>query len=227
MARTRTIYVNLRRLQSTGKDASLFIRLMMACNDISLANQCQARFREEQKPIKKHVQQGALMYFVRLQSGHLKEALDLIQKVKDDQQLLERAKKCSPYAQECFNRLVDCLSTGPDYQKFHDYVIKVRNKTVFHYDRPLVERALKDRASREESYRSKITMGDHIDLWRFELSDDIVDSIITRHIWKIPRTANTRVEADRILDFGSNLCVSFLDFCGEFVSSYILERAAI
>jgi hypothetical protein len=92
--------------------------------------------------------------------------------------------------------------------------MKVRHKTVFHYDRKLVERALEDRANRQEARTSHITRGDHITLRRFNLSDDIVDSIICRHIWKIPRKADLRQQADQIANFGSNLCVFFLDFCG-------------
>lgn len=225
MSRTQTHFVDLSRLLFQKEKASLIIRLMMACNDISLANQCLAKYKKDQGRMRKHVQKGALMYFVRLQCGHLNEAMDLVQKICDDLELHERIERCSPYAKACFEDLKKCLKGGCDHSKFKDYVMKVRHKTVFHYDPKLVERALADRASRPEARISKITRGDHISFWRFELSDDIVDSIICRHIWKIPRNADLREQADKIADFGSNLCVSFLEFCGEFIYSYIQEKA--
>jgi hypothetical protein len=227
MPRTQTTFVDLSRLLPKKKEASLIIRLMMACNDIALANQCLAQYKEDQPPIRKHVQKGALMYFVRLQCGHLKEAMDLIQKFCDDEYLFKRVDSCSQEAQASLKSLTDCFKGGPEYTKYRDYILKVRHKTIFHYDGKLVEKALADRASRMEAKISKITRGDHISLWRFNLSDDIVDSLICRQLWKIPREENLREKADEISDFGSNLCVSFLDFCGENIFSYIKEKATI
>ena len=91
----------------------------------------------------------------------------------------------------------------------------------------MVDKALTDRASRSEARRSKITRGDHISLWRFELADDIVDSVVCRQIWKIPRNANLRQEADLKADYGSELCQSFLDFSGEFIFRFIEDHAVI
>ncbi len=227
MTRTQTTFVDLSRLLPNKKEASIIIRLMMACNDIALANQCLAQYKEEQPPIRKHVQKGALMYFVRLQCGHLKEAIDLIQKLCNDKYLLKRVDNCSKEAQTSFKDLTDCFKNEPNYIKYRDYVLKVRHKTIFHYDGKLVEKALADRANRTEAKTSKITRGDNISLWRFNLSDEIVDSLICRQLWKIPREENLREKADEISDFGSNLCVSFLDFCGEYIFSYIKEKAAI
>jgi hypothetical protein len=209
------------------KEASLIIRLMMACNDIALANQCLAQYKEAQPSIRKHVQKGALMYFVRLQCGHLKEAMDIIKEICNHKNLLKRVDNCSEEANASFKKLKDCLKGGGNHTNYKNYVLKVRQTTIFHYDPKLVERALIDRANRAEAKISKITRGDHISLWRFDLSDDIVDSIICRQLWKIPREENLREKADEISDFGSNLCVSFLDFCGEYIFSYIKEKAVI
>ncbi len=153
--------------------------------------------------------------------------MDLIQEICDGQELYSRIERCSQTAQDCFHQLKDCLKDGPNQQKFTDYVMKIRNTAIFHYDPKLVYRALEDRAGRVDASTSRITRGDDISLWRFELADDILDSIICRQIWKIPRDADLRDQADQKSDFGSNLCISFLDFCGEFVFSWIQENAAI
>jgi hypothetical protein len=90
----------------------------------------------------------------------------------------------------------------------------------------MVRQALEDRASRQEARVSKITLGDDINLFRFELSDDIADSIICRHICKIPRTADLRKEIDEIMAWASDIGKSLLDFGGEFIHRYIEDHAA-
>ena len=225
MSRPTTIYVDLERLEAAGK-ASLIIRLMMACNDISLANQCLSKFKEEPRT-RKHIQRGAEMYFVRLQCGHLKEGIELIREIRDDKTLYETVKRCYPSAKDSFAKLANCLPGGPDHQRFEQYVGRIRHQTVFHYDNKLVLRALSDRASRPEARRSKITAGSDMSLWRFELADDIQDSIACRQIWRIPRNADLRKCADECLHFGADLCKSFLDFCGDFILRYITEHAQV
>ncbi len=61
MSRTQTHFVDLSRLLFQKEKASLIIRLMMACNDISLANQCLAKYKKDQGRMRKHIQKGALM----------------------------------------------------------------------------------------------------------------------------------------------------------------------
>lgn len=227
MSRTRTLYIDLKRLQASGDSASTIIRLMMACNDIALANQCLKKFKEDQPQIKKHVQRGALMYFVRLQCGHLNEALKIIQEIRDNKTLHDRIERCSLTAKNSFNQVANCLKGGAEHKKFEKYVGKIRHTTVFHYDKKLVNIALTDRASREEANRSKITMGDDISLFRFELSDDIVDSIVCRQICKIPPSADLRTEIDNIMVWASDKSKYLLDFGSEFICRYIEEYAAI
>jgi hypothetical protein len=199
---------------------------MMACNDVAVANQCLSKFREENSQLRKHVRLGALMYFVRLQCGHLNEAIKLIQEIRDDTYLYERVKPCSKAAQDSFVKLLNCLNGGSDNKKFLKYVGRIRHNTAFHYDPKVIEKALADRASRPEARYSKITLGDDISLWRFELADQIVDSVVCRQIWKIPKNADLRKEADECADFGSDLCKALLDFSGEFIFRYIQEHAA-
>jgi hypothetical protein len=227
MAKTLTIYVDLQRLQASGDSSSLIVQLMMACNDISLANQCLSNFRDEVPPIRRHIQRGALIYFIRLQCGHLNEAMKLIKEIQEDKHLLEKVKRCRSSAQDSFLKLCNCLKGGPDYKKFEQYVGRIRHNTVFHYDKTVVQKALSDRANRAEARQTRITFGDHISLCRFDLADEIVDSVICRQIWKIPKNVDLRKYADEYSDFGADLCKSYLVFCGEFIGRYVQEHAAI
>lgn len=228
MSRTHTLYVDLQRLQADGSSSLTVIRLMMACNDILLANHCLSVSKNVQSKIRQHVQRGAGMYFVRLQCGHLNEALKIVQEINKDSSLINLIDRCSQRTKDSFNILVNCLKGGSNYKSFENYVGRIRHSTVFHYDnKKLVKIALSDRAGRKEASQSKVTFGDHISLSRFELADDIVDSIVCRQICKIPRTADLRQEIDKIMVWTSDLAKSLIEFSGEFIYKYVQEHAAI
>jgi hypothetical protein len=79
MARTSTTYVDLERLQALGERASVIIRLMIAGNDIALANQCFGYYKNEESSINNDIRRGAGLYFIKMQCGHLNEAIKLIE----------------------------------------------------------------------------------------------------------------------------------------------------
>jgi hypothetical protein len=199
---------------------------MMAENDLALANQCLEYYKNEASSVNNDIRRGAGLYFIKMQCGHMNEAIMLIEEINKDEYLLERVRRCSSFAKDAFNKLKKCLRGGSDEKKFAQYIGQIRHNTAFHYSNKLVGKALADRAGRKESKQSKITAGDNINLWRFHLADDILDSIVCRHIWKIPRTANSRQEADNIADFGGDLCVAFLDFSWEYIFRFVKEHAA-
>jgi hypothetical protein len=53
----------------------------------------------------------------------------------------------------------------------------------------------------------------------------ITDSIICRQIFAIPSGADLRAEADKIADFGGQICVSFLDFAGNYAFQFVRDFA--
>ena len=226
MKATQTFVVDLERLQRHGVDGNLVIRLMRAADDIALANWGLDQYTKEEQPrLRKHVQQGARCYFVRLQCGHLVEALKLIEEVKKSRRLKGIVKSSDRSAQAAFQRLVECLPGGVRRKEFEDQVRTIRNKAAFHYDVGLVAKALEDRSGRRDSSRCTITRGTEINLWRSGLADDIEDTIVCRFIWKIPMSADLQLEANRILEFASGLCRDFLDVAGELAFLYLREVA--
>ncbi|MBI3330437.1 MAG: hypothetical protein HYZ81_27470 [Nitrospinae bacterium] len=227
MKATQTLFVDLERLQMAGPEAILIIRLMMAANDIALANGGLRYFKREQPRLLRHAQLGACRYFVRLQCGHLNEAMKLIQEVYASPALLALVERCTQPTRDAFQRLKDSLPGGAQYDKCKSFIEKIRHNVTFHYQPKPVEKALADRASRLESKRSTVTRGTHISLWRFGVADDVIDSIVCRQLWQIPRSADLRTEADRIEAFGEQLCRDFLDFCGELTIRYVQEHAAL
>lgn len=224
MSRTLTIFIDFKKLYSCGKTAPLVIRLMMACNDIFCANRSLSKVEEIKPLIRKHVKKGEWNYFIRLQCGHLNEAIKIIKEIKDDKELFSIVEKCTKRAKNAFDKLVNCLKGGPSHNEFGKYVGTIRHNTVFHYDErnKLINKVLFDRSQRSEM--STITLGDDSSLARFELADDILESIVVRELWGISRNLNIEQEVSRISDFASGLCKDFCYFSGQFIIQYIKEK---
>lgn len=223
MAKTQTLYISFRKLQKSHRP-DVVLRLMMAFNDISLAHHSLEEWNQDQPGLRRHVQLGARMYFVRLQCGHLNEAVTIIRDILDDKRLLNDVARCSERAQEAFAKLSSCLGKGPAAQRFERYVAPIRNRAAFHYLRDVAERALEDRANRNEASRSSITVADESSLSRFEAADHIIDSIVVRQLWKLSREADLRETADCVLTYCSKLCDSFLVFAHEYATRQMKEH---
>jgi len=226
MRATQTYIVDLRKLERQA-EATLVIRLMRAADDIALANWGLGEFTKDQPRLKRHVQEGARRYFVRLQCGHAAEAIKLIDEVKKSQRLASLLPKCADFAQDAFGRLVQYVPRGSRRRNFEQWVKSIRDKAAFHYDPRLVAAALSDRARHSSTSRCTITRGTAIDLWRSGLADDIEDSIVCRQVWQIPPSADVRAEANKILEFASALCRDYLDFSGELTFLFLRETATV
>jgi hypothetical protein len=200
---------------------------MMAANDISVANQCLSRFRQEEAPLRQHVARGAMMYFMNLQCGHLNEGLKIIDEIKNSRELHQRVDACADFARAAFKTLLECLDGGASAEDFNRYVERIRHNIAFHYqDKKLVSKALERRAGIPDSRISRIICGSDISLWRFVVADDINDTIVCRYLWRIPEDKHLREEADRIAGQGSEWAKAFLDFSGDFIVRYIRSHAA-
>ncbi|MDQ7837126.1 MAG: hypothetical protein RDU59_01345 [Thermodesulfobacteriota bacterium] len=195
---------------------------MMACNDMSLANQGLTEWKKEQPKMKKSRQLGAGMYFVRTQLAHLHEGLKVIEEIRADPTLMAHVAACDQETQRSFQKLVPFLPGESNRFEFEQLIGRVRHNLTFHYDQSgkLIENAIRDRAARAEARQSSVTRGSTAHLWHFKVADDVVDSIVVRQIWKIPRSADLRVEADKIANRVHQIFLWFVDFSGEFIWRY-------
>ena len=66
MARTRSLLVSIRKLDRQGDEGVIVLRLMMACNDLTTANQALGACREGRSERTDYIRRGAELYFVRL-----------------------------------------------------------------------------------------------------------------------------------------------------------------
>jgi hypothetical protein len=222
VTRTLTKYVNLETLLSRGESAIIVVKLMMASNDLSLANDALGQWKKERQLSRKARQTGAGMYFVRTQLAHLYEGLKVIEEIREDSSLLAKVKNCGIQTQESFQNLEQFLPGGLKRLELIKLVGKVRHNLTFHYNQSseLIRRAISDRAARSEARHSSITSSDTAYLWYFKVADDIVDSIVVRQIWEIPKSADPRVEADKVADYVHQIFVSFMDFSTMFIWKY-------
>lgn len=222
MSRTTTRYLSFERLQAQGDSAITVIKLMMACNDLSLANQSLSEWKKELPSGSRFRQIEAGMYFVRTQLAHLHEGLKVIDKIKKDPHLMALVARCDSQTQKSFKELEQFLPRAPKHCEFEQLVGRVRHNLTFHYDESgkLIEKAVADRAVRPDARMTSITRGNTAYLWHFKVADDIVDSIVVRQIWAIPRELDVRIEADRIADRVHQIFLWFADFSGEFIWNY-------
>lgn len=214
--------MNFERFQAQGAGAMTVIKLMMACNDLSLANQSLAEWKEELPLGMRGRRTGAGMYFVRTQLAHLHEGLKVIEEIKNDPQLMALIARCDIQTQQSFKELEQFLPKAPKRSEFEQLVGRIRHNLTFHYDTSgkLIEQAVADRAGRPDARTSSITRGSSAHLWHFKVADDIIDSIVVRQIWAIPRDKDLRAEADRIAARVHEIFLWFVDFSGEFIWKY-------
>ncbi|MFZ0479152.1 MAG: hypothetical protein WAL71_08380 [Terriglobales bacterium] len=222
MSRTTTRTVNVATFADR-PGASTVIKLMMACNDLSLANDAQGVWKSEQSPTRKSRAKGAGMYFVRLQVSHLNEALKIIRELRDDPSLMKLVDQCDAQSRASFTKLEQFMPGGAQHGQFGKVAGRIRQNLGFHYDESgkLIAKALKDRVAKHCTSPSSVTRGSTAHLWHFELADEILDRIVVREIWKIPEPADLRTEADKTAMWIHDILLAFIDFCGEFIWKYV------
>jgi hypothetical protein len=173
--------------------------------------------------MQKHRKHGARMYFVRIELSHLFEGLKVIEEIRKSPELMVLLSHCDAKTQEAFHSLQRVLPGGKERKKLEKLIGKLRHNLAFHYDQSgkLIKKAIADRASRTQAQYSSVTRGSTAHLWRFNVADDIVDSIVVRQLCGIPMESDLRLEADRISDYLHQITLSFLDFAGEFIWKYL------
>lgn len=222
MPRTQTRYVNFQTLDARGESTATVVKLMMACNDLQLANEALSEWKQEQPTSRKLRQTSARMYFFRLELGHLFEGLKVIDQIRKDPVLLCLVRQTDAQTQQSFANLEQFLPGGARRGQIEKLMGRVRSNLTFHYEESgkLIAKAISDRAARPADRVSSVTRGSTAYLWHFKAADDVVDSVVVRQIWGIPRSADLRTEVDKIADELHQIFLWFVDFAGEFVWEY-------
>ena len=223
MVGTQTKFISFAKLSKlTG--AETIVTVALVCNDLAIANASMGRYKQIEKPSLSYIRIGGMRYFSRLICGHLHEGMKAIKGVRQDQRLLNFVGQCSKQAQDAFAALCECLRGGREEHNFKKYGGRIRNGVAFHYDPSDLRWALEGRSKWSTAETSSLTGGSDIHTTRFEFADDLLDSIVCRKLWEIPRRVDVIAEADRIGNWCNTKCVEYLRFGEHFVPRFLLDH---
>lgn len=222
MTGTATLIFDFERLAAHGPDAAVVVKLMMACNDMALANLSLSDWKENQPWTRRDLQVGARLYFVRMELAHLYEGIKIIPEIRRTPGLAGHLRLCDRHTQESFAAVEQYAEGGPKNGELEALVGRIRHTLTFHYYGcgKQIQRAIEDRAGRREGRFSSVTRGPSAHRWRFAAADDVVDSIVVRQIWQVPRSSDLRAAVDEMAMKVHRISLHFLDFAGEFVWRY-------
>ncbi|MEW6616014.1 MAG: hypothetical protein AB1401_11195 [Thermodesulfobacteriota bacterium] len=220
----RIFYIDLEKLNLDEQLATIIPQLMMACNDISLANTCLGKYMNKEVKTTRYIW-GARMYFIRQQIGHIEEGLKIIDEIRKDSRLLLIVNRMSQHGKERFDKLCGCLD-GRD-KTWEDYFLKIRHNISFHYNdrneskltRNALHDIIKEKKGKKKCTKLKNTVGS-VQKMRFQLADEIVYDIVVRKIFGIPYTVDLekdQTQAYEFLDFCSDIGKAFINFGAEFI----------
>jgi hypothetical protein len=198
--------------------------MMLASSDITMANLSMRPFMEDEK---KNARK--LRYFFRLQCGHLREALRLVEKIENDPELNSVLGKCSAEGRAAFAEVKECAAR-PNDSKYRGFVHNVRNKVTAHYDPSMIEDAMERRASVPRLATSLMTLGEGFEDTDYRVASDIEETLLVRFICKVPDGTDQETATAVISDFlgyANGLALKYVQFCVEFVHRCMAEFGAV
>jgi hypothetical protein len=191
---------------------SVILRLMMFMNDIGITNSEMVDWEKAEDPKKKYRWRGAVLYFGRMQSAHLFEALSIIREMKEDAELVARVGRCTRQTNASF-QIVAAFLDSADCK----LMAKMRNVAAFHYDKKLSMRRMKRMAETFPGHCTSYSLGSDTLDWYFELGDLVLDEVVIREVFEIPEDANIKQAALDVLNRLHVIGVAFTDFAGYFI----------
>lgn len=209
---SRTFSAKSDKLLRDEKLGSVVLRLMMAVNDIAITSYSIHEWEHSNDPKKKGRWRGGLLYFGRIQSAHLFEALSIIQEIKRDGDLLAAVSRADSMTQKSFATVASFIGSAD-----HHMLAKMRNNIAFHYARKLPIQRLKKIVDQAPDHSMLYSLGSEVLDWHFTLGDLVTDEIVIRDIFDIPPAADIQTAALEVLDRLRTIALAFMDFSGYFV----------
>jgi hypothetical protein len=210
-----TRIVRTARLATDEEIASVVLRLMMAMNDIGVANDALQEWDQTQSRKKKARQNGGKLYFGRIQMAHIYEALLIIEEIKQTASLVRAVERCDIRTQRSFEAVATFLYTE-DFKRLR----RLRNNAAFHYDSKLGLRALHQIIEKYPGDTSSLSLGSETLDWYFELGDKVLDRLVVRQVFNVSEDENMRDAINVVLDRLHAMAVAFADFAGYFIRHY-------
>jgi hypothetical protein len=151
---SRTWIFRSAKLLQNEKLGSVVLRLMMAMNDIGITNTSMFEWEHTNDPKKKARWRGGVLYFGRVQSAHLLEALSIIDEIRRDNGLMAAVERADPATRQSFETVAKFLD-DEDYKM----VAKMRNVVAFHYEPKLTLRRLQKIVERSPTHSTTYSLG--------------------------------------------------------------------
>lgn len=220
-SRTRSVDSSL--LKARKKLGTVLVKLMIAGNDMSLANQSQEHWKTIRQDTADARATGALHYFLRLQISHLFEAIMIIDQIATDPFLLRCVEACDARTVSSFNELKLYGKNGCKKDQLQKLAGALRNNIAFHYyqNDKMIDRAIEAAAS--QGYVGAVRRASHSHEWHFEIADMLAEHIVVRQIWKVDAAENERqgvsdqAKIDEAAMSIHAIFVDFMNFAGEFI----------
>ena len=102
MLGTSTKFLSFERLAAKGGDGAVIVKLMMACNDMTLANLALTDWKQPQPQERRDLEVGARMYFVRIELAHLYEGLKIIEEIQASAMLRGLVEACDERTRDSY-----------------------------------------------------------------------------------------------------------------------------
>jgi hypothetical protein len=242
--RTKISVIDFKRVQRQGPEGLLMLRFATVVNDLLSGNHF-VHIAKDMKadPKTKDIGRGLGQFAIKIQIGHLYEALLLIKNANDRIEptldTLPRIKRhirnLSPSAQRSYRLLRRSLPGGRDHNKFKTYVEDFRNRVSFHYDAgyrgrgkqreaPIAKDALDRLAAK--SVLGRMAQAQDLSACRFSFADDVMDTAVCRLVWRIDNKIageDLQKAADKIAAWVNRRAKSFVFFGGELCQRYFAQ----
>jgi hypothetical protein len=213
---SRTWSVKTAKLVADKEVASVVLRLMMAQNDIPMANEGLGEWTSTHEPRKLARQYGGRLYYGRMLMAHVFEALSIIEDVQDSPKLKALVGACDTTTRASFDAVATFLKTD-DYEM----LLRIRNNASFHYDAKLSVRAAEQIDNKFPDHVSTYSLGhDPLD-WYFQIGDLALDRIVVLDIFKTPENADLRAAIDPILVRMHTMAIALSDFAGHVIRNQL------
>jgi hypothetical protein len=213
---SRTWCVKTAKLRADEKAASVVVRLMMALNDIAMANEGLGEWTVTRERRKLARQNGGRLYYGRMLMAHVYEALSIIEDIQNSPELKALVQACDPATRSSFDAVAAFLKTA-DFEM----LCRIRNNASFHYDGKLAVRALEQIDKKFPGHAFTYSLGHEPLDWYFELGDLMLDRIVVRDIFKAAESIDVRAAIDPILMRMHMMASAFSDFGGDFIRNQL------
>jgi hypothetical protein len=201
-----------KKLNDKGELGIVLGRLMLAMNDIGIANDALGSWMKEQEGIRRDRQKGAKMYFVRMLISHVFEALTVINKIRNMPELMAIVDRSPAPTKAAFSRSAAVIGTEK-----YKHMKELRSGLGFHYlDHP-VRGAIESQGKKVPDLQLSLSVGHDPLEWYYEPGDRIVDSAVVREIFKIPEGDDVQKEVDKLIHDIQSVGDDLAAFAGYFI----------